>query len=56
MQFEDMQRKRQQAADEQTAKAVGGLFGRAPSTGNAGLFGSIYGSNQEPTLRSLGVA
>jgi hypothetical protein len=53
MQFEDMQRKRQQAADEQTAKAVGGLFGRAPSAGGAGLFESIYSRQNEPTLRSL---
>lgn len=53
MQFEDMQRKRQQAGDEQTAKAVGGLFGRAPSTGGAGLFESIYSRQNEPTLRSL---
>ncbi len=59
MQFEDMQRKRQAADDEQAARAVGGLFGTtsrsAAGLGQqaAGLFSPLYSGSQEPTLRGL---
>lgn len=56
MQFEDMRRKRQAAADEQEARAVGGLFGTTPRSAaglGTGLFSSLYSGSQEPTIRGL---
>jgi hypothetical protein len=56
LQFENERRKREAAGQEQTARAVGGLFGTTPRTSaglGTGLFSSLYSGSQEPTLRGL---